>query len=109
MASFGSSDITNSLEGSRGNEGLISGGTKLNSIFISAEVNFTKPNTSGVPATTTTTTLFTTFIHTSSVPSTSVADHAVLGAGPCTEVPSPPKITFEKEELETTPEHTTTP
>ncbi|GKC50427.1 hypothetical protein Tco_1073172 [Tanacetum coccineum] len=57
----------------------------------------------------TTTALSTTFIQTSSVPPISVADYEVLGAGPSTEVPSPPKIVFEKEELETTPEHTTTP
>ncbi|GJX45852.1 hypothetical protein Tco_0262528 [Tanacetum coccineum] len=54
-------------------------------------------STSGVPAMATTTALSTTFTQTSSVPPISVA----------TEVPSPPKIMFEKEELETTPEHAT--
>ncbi|GJT68196.1 hypothetical protein Tco_1019676 [Tanacetum coccineum] len=38
-----------------------------------------------------------------------MAYYEVLGAGPSTEVPSSPKIVFEKEELETTLEHTTAP
>ncbi|GJX68969.1 hypothetical protein Tco_0304696 [Tanacetum coccineum] len=37
----------------------------------------------------------------------SAADHEVSGAGPFAEVPSPSKVVFEKEELETTPKHTT--
>ncbi|GJQ91330.1 hypothetical protein Tco_0002469 [Tanacetum coccineum] len=62
-----------------------------------------------VPTMATTTALSTTFIRTRSVLPISLADYEVLGAGPSTEVPSPPKIVFEKEELETTPEHTTAP
>ncbi|GJW70146.1 hypothetical protein Tco_0127063 [Tanacetum coccineum] len=42
-----------------------------------------------------------------SVPPVSVANYEVSGAGPSTEFPSPPKIVFEMEEWETTPEHTT--
>ncbi|GKB57753.1 hypothetical protein Tco_0913939 [Tanacetum coccineum] len=75
---------------------------------LSAENLVGEESTSGVPGTATTTTLSTTFILTSFVPLISVADYDVLGAKPSTKVPSPPKIMFEKEELETTPEHTTT-
>ncbi|GKA64008.1 hypothetical protein Tco_0763614 [Tanacetum coccineum] len=76
---------------------------------LSAENLTGEASTSGVPATATTTALSTTFIQTSFVPPISMADYEVLGMGPSTEVPSPPKIVFEKEELETTPEHTTAP
>ncbi|GKC91110.1 hypothetical protein Tco_1151759 [Tanacetum coccineum] len=76
---------------------------------LSAENLIGEASTSGVPATARTTAMSTTFIQTSSVPLVSVADHGVLGAGPSTEVPSPLKIMFEKEELETTPEYTTAP
>nr|GEY06843.1 transposase (putative), gypsy type [Tanacetum cinerariifolium] len=61
-----------------------------------------------VLATATTTALSTTFIQASPVPLISVADYGVLDAELSTKVPSPSKIKFEKEELETTPEHTTT-
>ncbi|GKG28414.1 hypothetical protein Tco_0406741, partial [Tanacetum coccineum] len=64
-------------------------------------------STSGVPAVVTTTALSTTFIQASSVPPIPVADDGVLGAEQPTKVPSPSKIVFEKEELETTSEHTT--
>ncbi|GKC40166.1 hypothetical protein Tco_1052550, partial [Tanacetum coccineum] len=72
---------------------------------LSAENLIGEASTSGVSATATTTALSTTFIQTSSVPPISVADYEVSGAGPSTKVPSPLKIVFEKEELETTPEH----
>ncbi|GJS22694.1 hypothetical protein Tco_0451326 [Tanacetum coccineum] len=52
-------------------------------------------NTSGVPTMTTTTTLSTTFIQANTVAPT-----------PSIEVPSSSKIVFEREELDTTPEHT---
>ncbi|GJY54041.1 hypothetical protein Tco_0445705 [Tanacetum coccineum] len=74
---------------------------------LSAENLVGKASTSGVPATATTTALSTTFIQTSFVPPISVADYEVLGAEPSAEVPSPLKIVFEKEELKSTPEHTT--
>ncbi|GKC56242.1 hypothetical protein Tco_1083840 [Tanacetum coccineum] len=66
-------------------------------------------STSRAPATATTTDLSTTFVLTNSVPLVSVADHEALCAGPSTEVPSSSKIVFEKEELDTTLEHTTAP
>nr|GEX20085.1 hypothetical protein [Tanacetum cinerariifolium] len=62
-------------------------------------------STFGVPTTATTTALSTTFIQARTVPPIPVVDYKVLGVGPSTEVPSPSKIMFEKEE--TTPEHTT--
>nr|GEW34709.1 hypothetical protein [Tanacetum cinerariifolium] len=40
------------------------------------------------------------------IPLVPVIDHGVLDVGTSTKVPSPSKIMFEKEELETTPEHT---
>ncbi|GJV33087.1 hypothetical protein Tco_1393487 [Tanacetum coccineum] len=76
---------------------------------LSSENLVGEASTSRVLATATTSALSTTFIQTRSVPPISVADYEVLGAGPSTEVPSLPKIVFEKEELETTPEHTTAP
>ncbi|GJY53711.1 hypothetical protein Tco_0445375 [Tanacetum coccineum] len=72
---------------------------------LSAENLIGEASTSGVPAMTTA--LSTTFVQTSSVPPISVADPGVLSAEQPTEVPSPPKIVFEKEELDTTSEHTT--
>ncbi|GJX97381.1 hypothetical protein Tco_0353179 [Tanacetum coccineum] len=54
-----------------------------------------------VPATVMTTALSTNFIQNSFVPLISVADYEVSGAEQPTEVPSPPKIMFENEELET--------
>ncbi|GKF10059.1 hypothetical protein Tco_0047985 [Tanacetum coccineum] len=64
-------------------------------------------STSGVSVMATTTSLSTTFIQASTIPPVLVADYEVLGEGPSAKVPSPSKIVFEKEELETTPEHTT--
>ncbi|GJR87579.1 hypothetical protein Tco_0211590 [Tanacetum coccineum] len=64
-------------------------------------------STFGVPVTATTTTLLTTFVQVSIVPPISAANHEVSGAGLSAGVPSPSKVVFEKEELETTPEHTT--
>nr|GEY67400.1 hypothetical protein [Tanacetum cinerariifolium] len=60
-----------------------------------------------VSATATTTALSTTFTQTISIPSILVADYEVSGAELPAKVPSPPKIVFEKEELETTLECTT--
>ncbi|GJX51602.1 hypothetical protein Tco_0278447 [Tanacetum coccineum] len=74
---------------------------------LSAENLIGEASTSGVPATATTTALSTTFIPTSFVPPIFMADYEVSGTGPSTKVPSPLKIVFEKEELETTPEHGT--
>ncbi|GJX29572.1 hypothetical protein Tco_0237651 [Tanacetum coccineum] len=74
---------------------------------LSAENLVGEASSSGVPALITTTALSTTFVQTGSVPPVSVADYEVSGAGPSTRVPSPLKFMFEKEELETTPEHTT--
>nr|GFA12008.1 hypothetical protein [Tanacetum cinerariifolium] len=54
-----------------------------------------EPSTSGVPVIAMTTALSTTFIQANVVPS-----------APYTKVPPSPKIMFEKEELDTTPEHT---
>ncbi|GKE26457.1 hypothetical protein Tco_1441841, partial [Tanacetum coccineum] len=74
---------------------------------LSAKNLVGEASTSGVLAMATTTAFSTTFILTIFVPSISVADYEVLGVELSTEVPSPPKIVFEKEELKTTPEHTT--
>ncbi|GJU92687.1 hypothetical protein Tco_1317443 [Tanacetum coccineum] len=73
---------------------------------LSAENLVGEASTFGVPAMITTTALPTTFVQTGSIPQVSVADYEVSGAGSSTKVPSPLKIVFEKEELETTPEHT---
>ncbi|GJS78490.1 hypothetical protein Tco_0728371 [Tanacetum coccineum] len=73
---------------------------------ISAENLVGEASTSKVLVTVTTTALSTTFIQVSTVPLVSAVDHDASGARPSTEVPSPSKIAFEKEELETTPEHT---
>ncbi|GJR79518.1 hypothetical protein Tco_0150303 [Tanacetum coccineum] len=62
-----------------------------------AMVPLIEASTFGVPTTATTTALSTTFTQTSSAPPISMA----------IEVSFPPKIVFEKEELETTPEHAT--
>ncbi|GKC60207.1 hypothetical protein Tco_1087805 [Tanacetum coccineum] len=86
---------------------VVIGETSL-SFFL--DVNLVgEASTSEVSAMAMTTALSTTFIRTRSVLPISLPDYEVLGAGPSTEVPSPPKIMFEKEELETTPEHTTAP
>nr|GEV83281.1 hypothetical protein [Tanacetum cinerariifolium] len=57
----------------------------------------------------TTTALSTTFVQASSVPLISMENYEVSGAGSSIEVPPSPKIVFEKEELDTKPEHTTAP
>ncbi|GKC48565.1 hypothetical protein Tco_1071310 [Tanacetum coccineum] len=75
---------------------------------LSAENLVGEASTFGVLATSTTTALSTTFVQASTVPLVLMVDHEVSGAGPATGVPSPSKIVFEKEELKTTPEHTTT-
>ncbi|GJR31760.1 hypothetical protein Tco_1107992 [Tanacetum coccineum] len=75
---------------------------------LSAENLVGEASTSGVSATATTTALSTTFVQVSTVPPISMVDYEVLSTGPSTIVPSPSKIVFEKEELETTSEHTTT-
>nr|GEW80454.1 hypothetical protein [Tanacetum cinerariifolium] len=75
--------------------------------LLSAENLVGEASTSGVPVTATTTALSTTFIQASIVPPVIAVDHEASGAGSSTEVPSSFKIVFEKEELETTPEHTT--
>ncbi|GKD79954.1 hypothetical protein Tco_1342575, partial [Tanacetum coccineum] len=72
---------------------------------LSVENLVGEASTFRVPAMITTTALSTTF--TGSTPSVSVVDYEVSGARPSTEVSSPLKIMFEKEELETTLEHTT--
>nr|GEX56727.1 hypothetical protein [Tanacetum cinerariifolium] len=75
--------------------------------LLSAKNLVGEVSTSGVPVTDTTTALSTTFIQASTVPPVSSVDHEAFSARPSTEVPSPSKITFEREELETTLEHTT--
>nr|GEV46746.1 hypothetical protein [Tanacetum cinerariifolium] len=62
-----------------------------------------------VPTTATTTALSTTFVQASSVPLISMENYEVSGAESSIEVPPSPKIVFEKEELDTKPEHTTAP
>ncbi|GJT44701.1 putative reverse transcriptase domain-containing protein [Tanacetum coccineum] len=52
-----------------------------------------------------TTALSTTFADASLIPSVSVDDYEVVGADDQGDVPSFPKVDFEKEELDTTPEH----
>nr|GEV41866.1 hypothetical protein [Tanacetum cinerariifolium] len=74
---------------------------------LSTENLVGEASTSGVLVAVTTTTLSTTFIQTSSDPSILVADDGVLGAEQPTGIPSPSRIVFEKEELGTTPKHTT--
>nr|GEU75662.1 hypothetical protein [Tanacetum cinerariifolium] len=74
--------------------------------WSSERLPFGEANTSGVPVTAATTALSTTFIQASIVLSISVVDHDASGAWLSTKVPPPYKIVFEKEVLETTPEHT---
>nr|GEZ78460.1 hypothetical protein [Tanacetum cinerariifolium] len=62
-----------------------------------------------VPVMATTTALSTTFVHDSTIPLVLAVDHEASGAGLSTEVPSPSKIVFKKEELDTTSKHTTAP
>ncbi|GKC40749.1 hypothetical protein Tco_1053133 [Tanacetum coccineum] len=72
---------------------------------LSAKNLVAETSTSGVPATATTTALSTTFIQDSTIPLVPVTDHEVSDVGPSTKVSSPLAIIFEKETLETTPEH----
>ncbi|GJS63313.1 hypothetical protein Tco_0677877 [Tanacetum coccineum] len=74
---------------------------------LSAKNLIGEASTSGISVLDTTTDLSTTFVQVGTVPPMSVADYEFLGAGSSAEVPSPSKIVFEKEELETTSEHTT--
>ncbi|GKA37172.1 hypothetical protein Tco_0723737 [Tanacetum coccineum] len=74
---------------------------------LSSENLVGEASTSRVPEVVTTTALSTTFIQASSVPPILVADDGVLAYEQPTEVPSPSKIMFEKEELETTMNHST--
>ncbi|GJT26687.1 hypothetical protein Tco_0906962 [Tanacetum coccineum] len=62
---------------------------------LSAKSLIGEASTSGVPAMAMTTALSITFIQASTVPPV-----------PSTEVPPSPKVVFEQEELDTTPEHT---
>nr|GEX79220.1 hypothetical protein [Tanacetum cinerariifolium]GEY79955.1 hypothetical protein [Tanacetum cinerariifolium] len=73
---------------------------------LSAEDLVGEESTFRVSSTAITTVLSTTF--TQPIPLILVADYEVSGAKLPTKVPSPPKIVFENEELETTPEHGTT-
>ncbi|GJR45146.1 hypothetical protein Tco_1313249 [Tanacetum coccineum] len=72
---------------------------------LSAETLVGEVGTFRVPATATTIALSTAFIQASTVPPVPVTDHEVSDMGPSTKVSSPPTIVFEKETLETTPEH----
>nr|GEW58554.1 reverse transcriptase domain-containing protein [Tanacetum cinerariifolium] len=81
---------------------------RLEDQLLSAENLAGEASTFGFPAPATTTALSTTFILTSSVPPIPMADDIVLDAEQPTGFPSPSRIVFEDEELETTPEHTTT-
>ncbi|GJT74865.1 hypothetical protein Tco_1041590 [Tanacetum coccineum] len=72
---------------------------------LSAENLVGETSTSRVSTMITTTALSTTFVQTGSVPPVLVANYEVSGARPSTKVPSPLKIMFEKEELETMLEH----
>nr|GEU97560.1 zinc finger, CCHC-type [Tanacetum cinerariifolium] len=74
---------------------------------LSAENLIGKDSISGVPVTATTTALSTIFVQDSTIHLVSPVDHGASGAGPSTKVSSASKIVFEKEELDTTPEHTT--
>ncbi|GKA84076.1 hypothetical protein Tco_0805671 [Tanacetum coccineum] len=66
-------------------------------------------STLGVPATVAVTiALSTTFAQAGSVPPISILDYEVLDAVPQVEAPLSPKIIFEQETLETSPEHPTT-
>ncbi|GKB87597.1 hypothetical protein Tco_0959869, partial [Tanacetum coccineum] len=74
---------------------------------LSTENLVGEASTFGVPVTATTTTLSTTFVRVSIIPPISAANHEVSGARLSAGVPSPSKVVFKKEELETAPEHTT--
>ncbi|GKC00474.1 hypothetical protein Tco_0986610 [Tanacetum coccineum] len=68
---------------------------------LSVENLVGEASTSRLPVIATITALSTTFIQASTILPVSVVDHEASDAGPSTEVPSPSKIVFEKEELET--------
>ncbi|GJS57933.1 hypothetical protein Tco_0652717 [Tanacetum coccineum] len=75
---------------------------------LSSENLIGEASTSGVPATAAANTAFSisvTVANISSIPPISVAGYDVLNAGIQDEAPYSPKIMFEKETLETTPEH----
>ncbi|GJX12007.1 hypothetical protein Tco_0201866 [Tanacetum coccineum] len=70
---------------------------------LSAKTLVGDASTSGVPATATT--LSTTFFQASTALLIPATNHEVSDVGPSTKVSSPLMIVFEKETLETTPEH----
>ncbi|GJT55423.1 hypothetical protein Tco_0990477 [Tanacetum coccineum] len=72
---------------------------------LSAETLVGEVGTFEVPATATSIALSTAFIQAITIPPVLVTDHEVSDMGPSTKVSSPPAIVFEKETLETTPEH----
>nr|GEV93957.1 hypothetical protein [Tanacetum cinerariifolium] len=76
---------------------------------LSVENLIGEASTFGFPVTATTTALSTTFVQDSTIPLVLAVDHGAFGARLSTEVPSPSKIVFEKEELDTTSKHTTAP
>ncbi|GJV88347.1 hypothetical protein Tco_1532285 [Tanacetum coccineum] len=78
---------------------------------LSSENLVVEASTSGVRATATTTTTLSVSVTTtnvSSIPPISVADYEVLNAKPRSKASHSPKIIFEQETLETSPEHPTT-
>ncbi|GJZ64540.1 hypothetical protein Tco_0620961 [Tanacetum coccineum] len=76
---------------------------------LSAENLVGEANTSGAAAAVAATTaLSTTFIHANSVPPVPASDYEVADAEPQVEASSSPKIMFEQETLETSPEDPTT-
>ncbi|GKB40694.1 gypsy type transposase [Tanacetum coccineum] len=76
---------------------------------LSSENLVGEASTSGVPTTVVVTTaLSTTFAYSSSIPPISVSDYDVLDAKPQPEASHSPKIIFEQETLETSPEHPAT-
>ncbi|GKD06230.1 hypothetical protein Tco_1181204 [Tanacetum coccineum] len=76
---------------------------------LSAENLVGKASTSGVPATViATTALLTTFVQANFVPPVPASDYEVADIEPHAEASSSPKIIFEQETLETSPEHPAT-
>nr|GEW12771.1 inactive protein kinase SELMODRAFT_444075 [Tanacetum cinerariifolium] len=74
---------------------------------MSVENLIGEASTFGVPVTATTIALSTTFVQDSTILLVLAVDHEASGVGLSTEVPSPSKIVFEKEELDTMLKHTT--
>ncbi|GJY35189.1 hypothetical protein Tco_0420567 [Tanacetum coccineum] len=75
---------------------------------LSSENLIGEASTSGVPATTATTTALSVLVTTadvSSIPPISVADYEVLDAEPQPEASHSSKVVFEKEDLDTTPDY----